>query len=211
MNFGNLLSGAGTQALNAFQQNAEHQKNLAGISTYNSYTKANHGFYGQSIFSNSSGITNSRYNSGYYGNFSGDTTNYWQLGNDGLNRGGAVSRYLTTRVSLPTSEKDYARGSFGSSLIGNFCTSIQDVALGQNAPTSVFEQRLNYHLDFKDQNKAGDFLGSSVNYFNTESVANNQSPNSNYNVFATNTSTGNSSYKKAASAQNVSSLMSLLA
>ena len=214
MNFGNLLSSAGTQALAAYQS-SEHYSNLSGISTKNTYTNANCGFNSGSIFNNSSGIQGA-YNSGYYGKYSGDTTNYWQLGDDGLNRNGAISRYLTTRSAIPSSEKDYVKGDYGASLIGNYCTSIQSVALGQYAPTSVFEQRLNYHLDYADQNKPGAFLGSSSNYFNTDSVANNKSPNSNYNVFATaasNTSTSSpklgNGFSKVSSAQNVSDLMSL--
>ena len=208
MSFGNLLSSAGSQALAAYQK-TENYSNLTGISTKNTYTNSNAGFDTGSIFSNSSGIQGSYYTTDY------SASNYWQLGDDGLNRNGAVSRYHTTLSAIPTSSKDYTKSPYGASLIGNYCTSIQSVALGQYAPTSVFEQRLNYHLNYADQNKPGAFLGSSINYFDADSVANNKSPNSNYNVFATSATNTSSTpkmstgFSKVSSAQNVSDLMSL--
>ena len=201
-NFGNLLSNSGTNAL----------KNYLNTSTTNSYTKQTQtytsilsgitgGFDSGSIFSNSSGIQqNSSYSNTYNGNS-------WQTGNDGLNRRGAVN---TNTSTVPQTDNPYAGGVYGSSIVGNYYTSIQSVALGQYAPTSVFEQRLNYHLDYSEQNKPGSMLGDYSNYFNVDSVAYNTSLSSGYNIFGT-SSTKSANISKAVSAQTVSSLMSLLA
>jgi len=226
----NLLSNAGTEALSSLQ--SSKSSILSTVSTKNTATGTYTGFNSSSIFSTSSGLSDS-YGSSYSSSpYSGNTTgleNYWQLGNDGLNRRGAVDPYLTKLSAIPTSEKDYLKSDYGSSLSGNYCTSLQSVALGQYAPTSVFEQRLNYHLDYEDQRKPGQLSNSSSNYFNTDSVAYNTSNTSNYNVFGTYASTSTSAsnsntksstsvystdmskYSSASNAQTVSSLMSLLA
>ena len=106
---------------------------------------------------------------------------------------------IATRIS------QYPNAEYGSSLMGNFLTSIQDVSLGEYAPTSVFEQRLNYTIPYEQQAKAGSMLGSTTNFFNTDAVVKNQTSVTNYNVF------GTDSLAKACSAETVSSLMSILA
>jgi len=201
----NLLSNAGSLAMNNFYNGSsyntetkQYQSNLSvlnGISTKNSYTNEYTGFNCNSIFNNSSGIQGSGSSCAYNPTFG-------LSGNDGLNRN---KPYSTISTTIPTSVSQYADGQYGSSLMGNFLTSLQSVALGQYAPTSVFEQRLNYTLPFDQQNKPGSMLGDYSNYFNTDSVAKNKNSTTGYNVF------GSYDLKTATSAQTVSRLMSLMA
>ena len=214
----NLLSSAGTRALNNFYNgvNQQGQSNLSvlqNMSVYNSYTGKNHGF-NMSIFNNQSGIGSSQLQGGgsSYGTSFGtqlfNRNSYGRTGNDGLNRNGA---YSTPSTTIPTSVKQYGNGQYGSSLMGNFMTSIQHVAVGQYPPTSVFEQRLNYTLNYDQQAKPGSMLGNYSNFFNTDSVANNQNSTTGYNVFGTSTASNNSFNTSAAmSSKNVSGLMSAL-
>lgn len=222
MSYGTLLSSAGTQALQSMQSNNDAMYYLGTVNTDNSYTGQSAKFNNQSIFTNSSGIS-SEYTSGGYNNFGqvdyNSYTNPAYRGRDGLNRRGAISGYDTRRSAIPTNEGQYANALYGSSLMGNYMVSIQNVALGQYAPTSVFEQRLNYHLDYADQNKPGSMLGNYSNYCNVDSVANNQSSSSNYNTYSSSSSkTGNSfgsltssnaGLAKAAGANTVSDMMSI--
>lgn len=232
--FGSLLSSSGTQSLtnyqNTYQQNAytgEYQSYmdvLGGISTADAYGNY-HGF-SSSIFTNSSGIQQQQRSSSLYG------SNNWQSGKDGINRRGAVDRQWANSATIPTSENPYGNGAFGASIIDNYFTSIQSVSMGQYAPTSVFEQRLNYHMSYDQQNKPGSMLGNYSNYMNIDSVYTNATDkNSGYNyssnlaaltnasktnnIFSTgNTSSSvpiNKNMSKAAGASTVSSLMSMLA
>ena len=218
MSYGTLLSSAGTQALQTFQSNQSNMYYLGTVATENSYTKQTNGFDNKSIFANSSGVDSSYSGNGALsGNFNTSYASNPYRGSDGLNRRGAISYYDTRGCSIPRSVNEYQNGVYGSSLMGNYLTSIQSVALGQYAPTSVFEQRLNYHLDYADQRKPGSMLGNYSNYFDTESVANNKSQTSNYNVYSTSSAKSNSfgsltasnNLSKAASANSVSDMMSI--
>jgi len=222
----NLLSSASTNSLNNFYNNStqwnkytnSYQSNvdiLKGISTYNSATNSYTGF-SMSIFSNSSGIGRSSFSSNYSSynnptiNKNGYNSTFGRTGNDGLNYN---RPYATSQTTIPTSVTQYGNGKYGSSLMGNFITSIQHVGLGQYAPTSVFEQRLNYTLPYEQQAKPGSRLGDTSDFFNTDSVAKNQNSTTGYNVFSTNQSTGNPNalaIKQAAGATTVSGLMSAL-
>ncbi len=206
---------------------------LAGIATANSYTNNSHGM-SSSIFNLSSGlssqtssnnaaigqsngmpsITSSNYTSNYATTVpTGSSTHLapnkgqaWQpTGSDGLNRRGAITRYQTNRNSVSTAPNPFLNGSAGSSVMANFYASIQSVSLGQYAPTSVFEQRLNYHLDYADQRKPGESLSFTESHFDSRT--------STSNIFS-DTSTGSgvngSNLSKAATASSVSQLMSLL-
>ena len=231
--FGSLLSNSGTQSLanfqNTYQQNAytgqyqSYTDILGGVSTADAYGNY-HGF-SSSIFSNSSGI---QQQGGFSSSYGG---NSWQSGKDGLNRRGAVDRMWANSATIPTSSNPYPNAAYGSSIVDNYLTSIQSVALGQHAPTSVFEQRLNYHMDYGQQNKPGSMFGNFSNYMNIDAVYDNATnPNSGYNyssnlaaltnasktnnIFSTG-NTGsvpiNKNISKAAGASTVSSLMSMLA
>jgi len=217
LNYSNLLSNAGTNALRNFyngysstanKYTGKYDSNLSvlqSISTSNSYLNQNTGFAVSSIFSNSSGIEQ---NSSYSNTCCNSS---WQTGNDGLNRRGALSLRSST---VPLTDNPYPNGKYGSSIVGNYYTSIQNVALGQYAPTSVFEQRLNYHLDFDEQRKPGSMLGNFTNYFDVDSVANNANNVTGYNVFSSASKTSytqTNAAQKACSAKTVSELMSFLA
>ena len=211
--FGNLLSNTGTNALNNFYNGTYSQKNkytgvydsnlsiLSGISTKNSYTNTYTGFATSSIFANSSGIAQ---NNSF---ISTCNCGSMETGSDGLNRRGALN---IKSSAIPKTDNPYANGNYGASIVGNYFTSIQNVALGQYAPTSVFEQRLNYHLDYSDQKKPGSMLGVYTNYFDIDSVSNNANNVTGYNVFSSKTTQASTNIK-AAGAKTVSELMSVLA
>ncbi|MDD3593158.1 MAG: hypothetical protein PHX18_00850 [Candidatus Gastranaerophilales bacterium] len=88
---------------------------------------------------------------------------YTQSGKDGLNRNGAIQNNY--EPVMPATDNPFAGKSFGSSLIDNFYTSIQNVALGDYAPTSILEQRQNYYKAFEDQAKPGKMKGLNHDYF----------------------------------------------
>ena len=118
-----LLSGTGTQALQNFMSNSTYTTALNNVSGYNSYTGKNHGFNTGSIFSNSVG---------------NETTS------------SLMSNMQLTGMQPGKSSSIFSQGGFGTSLVGNYYNSINNVALGQGAPTSVFEQRLAYSMGLSE-------------------------------------------------------------
>lgn len=188
----NLLSNAGTQSLaNYFnygyvdKYTGQFNSNYSTLASYSSYTAS-------SIFDNFSGIQCAS-----YGSASSSTSPYHcveKYGDTGLNLNGPVPYNGSTSRSF---EVDYSGN--GSSIIGNFMTSLQNVALGEYAPTSIAEQRINYHLPISMQHKPGTTINPTMKYLGLTSsryAANslndtkfNNAIASSYNVFNVNSPT----------------------
>lgn len=169
----NLLSNTGTQALASYQAYAPYMSTLNNVMSFNS----------ASIFNTSAGLpgretTSSSDYSPYHA--------FQRYGSTGLNLNGPVPYNGATSKSL---DIDYSGN--GTSIIGNFYTSIQSVALGEYAPTSIAEQRLNYHLPVNQQSKPGatltpvtKYLGLTSSIYTNDTNFNN-AINSSRNVFGT--------------------------
>ena len=175
-----------TNALNRFMQDANAMSALQGISTLN-YSTGQYAGFNMSIFDNNSDFSTGAFSNSTYGSNS-------FLG---------LTAGKTTSVNIPTSMKQLGEGKYGSSIIDNFFTSMQSVALGQDPPLSIFEQRLNSYLPDEYKIGPGKMLGDYSNFFNTDSVASNQNSTTGYNVFSSNVKTGGLS--------KASDLMSFLA
>ena len=175
---GTLLSSAGTQALQQFQSATSTNKYTGQtVNNLGILNSIDGGFANTSIFSNNASVTA---NYGNSSNYLGLTShNYTAKTLDAGMLPGGTSCSWDAKIST------FQRN--GSSVIGNYYNSISNVALGQDAPTSVFEQRLN--LAGIQTNKPGSMLGNFNNYYDVDT----------------------SGYTKAASANSVSSLMSMLA
>ena len=190
-NFG-LLSSAGSQALSNFYNSSSYNSQTGKYQKNTSILGGiTGGFYTTSIFSNATGI--------YAPQPSG------------------VSE-LTGAVA-GRSSSIYAGAGFGSSLIGNYYNSISSVVVGQQAPTSVFEQRLAYatghtttpNIDYTTGNYSNLFSTSSSSSTSSSkssaSTSSTSKSGSSYDVFST---SSNYDYSKATSATSVSGLMSSL-
>jgi len=235
----NVLSNTGMATLQSFSSTYSYNiytksyqsytDILNGISIKNSYTGEYCGFNMASIFSSSTGTSNSTaysstgtysnlYSNSYSSSYSNGSSYTANLsGNDGLNRRGALS---WNSSSIPTKSSSWLTGNYGSSFIGNMYTSLQTSALGNYSPTSVFEQRLNYHLDYADQKKPGETLGLTKSYLGLTSSSKTSSSYDNaiassYNVFASSNSdkagSGTAKDVTAVKSGKVSEMMSLLA
>lgn len=175
-----------TNALNNFMKNTEAMSALQSINGKNDYTGKYTGF-SLSIFDNNSNFSTGAFSSNSFGSNS-------FLG---------LTAGKTTSVNIPTSISQLGQGKYGSSIVDNFYTSIQHVGLGQDAPFSIFEQRLNSYLPDEYKIGPGKMLGDYSNFFNTDSVASNQNSSTGYNVFSSKIKTGGLS--------KASDLMSFLA
>ncbi|MCR4880378.1 MAG: hypothetical protein K6A44_00275 [bacterium] len=120
----------------------------------------------------------------------------------------------------------YSGAGFGSSLVGNYYNSISSVVVGQQAPTSVFEQRLAYafgnsnptaSVDYPTGNYSNLFSSSATGSSSSSSTKSSSSSSTktgtSYDVFSTTSTTSTTSnydYSKASTASSVSSLISAL-
>ncbi len=87
----------------------------------------------------------------------------------------------------------YSKGGFGSSLVGNYYTSLNNVGLGQGTPSTIFEQRLAYSMGLPEVPKSYYPEGNFSDEFSLGSTpgVTSKSGSSVYDVFNTKT-TGSS-------------------
>ena len=103
----------------------------------------------------------------------------------------AFSSFELTGMLPGKSSSTYSGGGFGSSLVGNYLTSLNNVGLGQGAASTIFEQRLAYSMGlsevprayYPDGNYSDEFSLSTTTTSDSDSSS--KSGASAYDVFST--------------------------
>ena len=96
--------------------------------------------------------------------------------------------YASATESVYNSQKIFAASGNGASMMDCFFNSMNSVALGQDAPKSVFEQRLELLMGHEIQT-SGTMLGDYSNYFSTSSSPAGASASTSTSASATSAST----------------------
>ena len=192
----NLFSNTTAQALQRYLSNQTYTDALATINTKNLANNGSYGFDYSRIFSSASSST--------------DASIF-------------TKGYATATDRALNSQKLYSASGNGASMIDCYYNSMNSVALGQDAPKSVFEQRLELMIGQEIQT-SGTMLGDYSNYFSSSTSAASSSKANTAASTSTTTSTtaasssgtkGETALSKytgrAASAKSVSEMMGFLA
>ena len=139
----NLFSNTTAQAMQRYMNNQTYTDALATVNTKNLANNQSFGFDYSRIFSSASTST--------------DASIF-------------TKGYATATDRALNSSKLYTASGNGASMIDCYFNSMNSVALGQDAPKSVFEQRLELMIGHEIQT-SGTMLGDYSNYFSSSTSA----------------------------------------